>query len=250
MCLSDILAEHDYENIFLSSDYLENSLTDRFLLTHNYSKLYGLKELIDMGYKTSKNAYHNKNLWSGGIHDNTLLKASIDVLKEQKKNSDKNFFMSIMTLDTHAPVGTPNQKCLKNIMNEKNLRNYTIKESFKCTSVYVSDFVNEFNELNLENTKLIIIGDHLLMKTLKSKERYIYNKFFIDDELEIKRDYINFFDFYPSILEVMKFKINNAKGKVALGYSVFSNNDHYNLVNFTLKGSSKLYDNFWQINTK
>ena len=250
MCLSDILAEHDYENIFLSSDYLENSLTDRFLLTHNYSKLYGLKELIDMGYKTSKNAYHNKNLWSGGIHDNTLLKASIDVLKEQKKNSDKNFFMSIMTLDTHAPVGTPNHKCLKNIMNEKNLRNYTIKESFKCTSVYVSDFVNEFNELNLENTKLIIIGDHLLMKTLKSKERYIYNKFFIDDELEIKRDYINFFDFYPSILEVMKFKINNAKGKVALGYSVFSNNDHYNLVNFTLKGSSKLYDNFWQINTK
>ena len=43
-CLSDILADHNYENIFLSSDYLENSLTDIFLLTHNYSQLFELNE--------------------------------------------------------------------------------------------------------------------------------------------------------------------------------------------------------------
>ena len=251
-CLTDILAELDYENIFVSSDYLKNSMTDKFLLTHKYSKLYGLEELIDMGYKTSKNAYHNKRLWSGGIHDNTLLDASIDILKEHKKNSNKNFFMSIMTLDTHAPEGTPNQECLQNLMNKNDLKDFKITESFKCTSAYVRDFIDAFKELNLENTNLIIIGDHLLMKTLKKKhkDRYIYNKFLIDDKFEIKRDYINYYDFYPSILEVMNFNINNPDGKVALGYSIFSNTDQYNLINFNLKGTSKLYDDFWNLYTQ
>ena len=252
-CLSDILADHNYENIFLSSDYLENSLTDIFLLTHNYSQLFGLNELTNMGYKTSKNAYHNKNKWSGGIHDNVLLKASIDILKKQK-NNNKNFFMTIMTLDTHSPAGTPNQECLKKISDQRNLNRYTFKESFKCTSRYVSEFVKEFNNLNFENTQLIILGDHLLMKNLGDivniNERYIFNKFFIDGALEIKRDHINFFDFYPSILEIMNFKIKNKKGKVALGYSIFKKNDDYKVISSHMRGRSKLYDTFWQISTK
>ena len=90
------------------------------------------------------------------------------------------------------------------------------------------------------------------MKTLKKKpkDRYIYNKFLIDDKFEIKRDYINYYDFYPSILEVMNFNINNPDGKVALGYSIFSNTDQYNLINFNLKGTSKLYDDFWNLYTQ
>jgi len=126
----------------------------------------------------------------------------------------------------------------------------TFKDTFKCTSLYVSNFVNEFNKLNLKDTKLIIIGDHLFMKDLEVKERYIYNKFFIGNDLIFKRDHINFFDFYPSILEVMNFKINNEKGKVALGYSIFKENLNYEPINFTLKGSSNLYDTFWKLDEK
>ena len=157
--------------------------------------------------------------------------------------------MSIMTLDSHSPAGTPNPECLKTIMKKRNLNNFTIKESFKCTSAYVREFIEEFRNLNLDNTKLVIIGDHLLMKDLKFKEKYFYNKFFINNELDIKRDYINFFDLYPSILEVMKFRINNDKGKVALGFSVFTDYDKYQKIQTPLKGSSKLYDTFWQIKT-
>lgn len=248
-CLTDILSEYDYENIFLSSDYLENSLTDKFLLTHNYTNMYGLEELIEMGYKTSKKAFHNKKKWTGGIHDNILLDASIELLKK-KQNSKNKFFMTIMTLDTHSPNGTPNPECLKNVLELKNLNNYTFKDSFKCTSLYVSNFVNEFNKLNLKDTKLIIIGDHLFMKDLEVKERYIFNKFFIGNDLIFKRDYMNFFDFYPSILEVMNFKIYNENGKVALGYSIFKENLNYEPINFTLKGSSNLYDTFWKLDKK
>lgn len=81
-------------------------------------------------------------------------------------------------------------------------------------------------------------------------ERYIFNKFFIDGALEIKRDHINFFDFYPSILEIMNFKIKNKKGKVALGYSIFKKNDDYKVISSHMRGRSKLYDTFWQISTK
>ena len=112
--------------------------------------------------------------------------------------------MSIMTLDSHTPVGTPNPECLKNQINLKNINNWSIKESIKCTSIYVSNFIEKFNKLNLQNTRLIIIGDHLLMQDISLKNRYIYNKFFIDNKISFKRDYINFFDLYPSFLEVMK----------------------------------------------
>ena len=155
-----------------------------------------------------------------------------------------------MTLDTHAPSGTPNPKCLKQIMNMRNLNNWTIKESFKCTSKYVKNFINEFNNLNLEDTKLILIGDHLLMQDITNDKRFIYNKFFIEDEFTFKRDYMNFFDIYPSILELMKFNINNKYGKVGLGYSIFKKNEEYEILNFPFNGTSKLYDTFWQVKTK
>ena len=248
-CLSDILYKHDYENIFVSSDYLENSLTDKFLISHKYSKLFGLNELIELGYKTSKNAWHSKKSWSGGIHDNILLGAAIDILKNKKKNKkNKNFFMTIMTLDTHSPAGYPNRECLKNILDKRNFNNYTISESVKCTSIYVSKFINEFNKLELKNTKLVILGDHLFMGNVKSKHRYIYNKFFIDDKLKIERDDMNFYDLYPSLLEAMNFKINNDLGKVGLGYSIFRKNHEYKKIYSMIGGASKLYDKFWGMN--
>ena len=248
-CLSDILYEHDYENIFITSDKLENSLTDKFLLSHKYSNLFGLNKLIELGYETSKNAWHSKKSWSGGAHDNILLGAAIDILKNRKKDKkNKNFFMTIMTLDTHSPSGYPNRECLKNFLNKRNFNNYTISESVKCTSIYVSKFINDFNKLELKNTKLVIVGDHLLMGKIEVEDRYIYNKFFIDDKLKIERDDMNYYDLYPSLLEAMNFKINNDLGKVALGYSIFRKNQEYKKIYSMINGSSKLYDKFWGMN--
>tara|TARA_B100001175_G_scaffold244493_2_gene211044 strand:+ start:51 stop:1598 length:1548 start_codon:yes stop_codon:yes gene_type:complete len=246
-CLTDILHDHNYENIFISSDHLENSLTNNYLITHNFSRLLGIEELKNMGYQTSKNAWHNKNNWYGGIHDNILLHAAIDELKKLKKNKKNNFFMTIMTLDTHAPVGYPNKNCLKKILNKADLFNYEISDSVKCTVNYINNFINEFNKLNLKNTRLIIVGDHLFMGDLKVKNRYIYNKFFFEKNLKIRRNSMNFYDLYPTFLEAMDFKINNEYGKVGLGYSIFSRNKNYQKIDFKMKGNSKLYDQFWGI---
>ena len=58
-------------------------------MSHNYTKLLGIEELKNMGYVTSKNAWHNKKNWYGGIHDNILLKAAIDELNNLKSSSKK-----------------------------------------------------------------------------------------------------------------------------------------------------------------
>ena len=156
--------------------------------------------------------------------------------------------MSIMTLDTHSPAGYPNRECLKNFLNKRNFNNYKISDSVKCTSIYISKFINEFNKLELKNTKLVIVGDHLLMGKIEVEDRYIYNKFFIDDKLKIERDDMNYYDLYPSLLEAMNFKINNDLGKVALGYSIFRKNQEYKKIYSMINGSSKLYDKFWGMN--
>ncbi len=243
-CLTDILHENDYYNYFISSDDVENSLTNKFLETHNYTNFYGLKELTDLGYETSKQAYHNKKKWDGGIHDNILLQASLDILKNLK-NENKKFFMTIMTLDSHAPDGYPNRECLKERLDLINVNNYTIKDTVKCSSIYLSSFIEDFKKLNLKNTKLIVLGDHLLMKNLKKKDRYIFNQFYIDDNMQFERDYMNFYDLFPTFLEVINFKINNNFGKVGLGYSIFKNNPNYEIIDFTMNGSSVIYDSFW-----
>ena len=243
-CLTDILHENEYHNYFLSSDDIENSLTNKFLETHKYTNFYGLKELTDLGYETSKQAYHNKNKWNGGIHDNTLLQASLDILKDLK-NNNKKFFMTIMTLDSHAPDGYPNRECLEERLDLRNINNYTINDSVKCSSIYLSSFIESFKKLNLKNTKLIVLGDHLLMKNLNKKERYIFNQFYIGDNLKFERDYMNFYDLFPSFLEIINFKINNNFGKVGLGYSIFKKNLNYEIIDFTMDGTSVIYDNFW-----
>lgn len=246
-CLSDLLYQNSYENIFISSDNLSNSLTDKFLLSHHYTKLLGLNELKELGYQTSKKAYHYKKNWTGGIHDNILFEASLDILKEQK-NKKNNFFLTIMTLDTHAPAGYPNVECLKKTIKDRNLNNFTISDSVKCTSKYLNEFINNLNKLDLENTFLVIVGDHLLMQDLNSNDRYIYNNFFVKDELKIMRDYMNHYDLFPSLLEAMNFRIHNRHGKVGLGYSIFVDNPDYKKISFLMKGSSKLYDKFWGLN--
>ena len=85
------------------------------------------------------------------------------------------------------------------------------------------------------------------MGDLKVKNRYIYNKFFFEKNLKIRRNSMNFYDLYPTFLEAMDFKINNEYGKVGLGYSIFSRNKNYQKIYFKMKGNSKLYDQFWGI---
>ena len=67
----------------------------------------------------------------------------------------ENFFLSILTLDTHYPDGHSNEYC-KNNLDE----NYYKK--IECASILVKNFVDFLYEENFFiDTNVVIVADHL-----------------------------------------------------------------------------------------
>ena len=250
-CLSDLLKNSNYYNVFITSDDLKGSGFLNFTNTHHFDEVFGLDELYNLGFKTSKTAWHNKNNWYGGIHDDELLKFTINKIK-QLDNEKKQYFLTVFTLDTHAPEGYLNPKC------ETNNKDFNIKDVVKCTVKELELFIYEFKKLNLKNTNLVILGDHLFMdgtdgfknnEYFNTNERYVYNKFISTDEIFFNRDYMNFFDLYPSLVEFAGYEIK--EGKLGLGFSIFNNFNEKEYIfsdgDFLnkLEGNSDLYNSFW-----
>ena len=131
--------------------------------------------------------------------------------------------------------------------------------SVKCTVLSLRYFIDEFNKLNLKDTNLVILGDHLFMagsdgfnnkEYFNSQKRYVFNKFISDDVRNFNRNYMNFFDLYPSLLEYSGFKIKD--GRLGLGSSIFNEfkEDLYLFEDLKflkkLSGDSTFYNNLWQ----
>lgn len=250
-CLTDILKKSGYYNIFITSDDLVRSGFKNYTSSHNFDEAYGLDELYKLGIKTSKSAWHDKNKFYGGVHDDDLLKFTLNKIKEIDKKKNKYFF-TIFTLDTHAPSGYFNPKC-----NIK-IKTYDIKDVVVCTTLAIEKFIKEFKNLNLQNTNLVVLGDHLFMngadgfnndEYFNTSERYVFNKFISVDKFTFNRDYMNFFDLFPSLIEFTGQKIKD--GRLGLGLSVFNDlNKEKNIFSendflIKLEGDSKLYNELW-----
>ncbi len=247
-CIGDILKKNNYKNIILTSDDSRHGGYDVFGKTHGFDEIIDSRKLKDLNYETSRSAWHRyeKN-WYGGIHDNTLYKALIDILKK-KKISGENFFISVHTIDTHSPEGYPNPKCLYKILKKKEVMNYNFTHSFICSSIYLRKFLNEFNKLKMYNTNLVIVGDHLFMKTfdkIPDNERKIFNSFYFDEQFKIMRNDMNVFDLFPSFLNLAGITLKDKNQQAGLGYSIFTSNPKYKIINIPIKNSSNIYKEFW-----
>ena len=227
-CLSDISYKNDFNNIFITSDDVNNSGTNIFLKNHNYNEIYDLNYFSKNNYKLSKYAFHNKNKFKGGIHDKTIFEFIIE--KVESLNINKKYLITAFTLDTHAVDGYPSLSCLKKIVDKKDLNNYKYQDTVKCTADALAKFISRFYSKNLhKNFNLILIGDHLSMQNytkekIKETERSIFNQFYLIDKQKILKSKIIFFDLYPSLLEILGFDIEDNLNRVALGYSIFDKN--------------------------
>ena len=246
-CLTDILHQKNYKNILITSDNSESGGYDAFANTHKYDEIIDLDRLAKLGYKTSRRAWHfYKKNWYGGIHDNILYKALLDTIKKNYGKGHK-FFISAHTLDLHSPKGYPNPECLKEILSKENKNTFDYKDSVKCSSKYLSEFIDEFKKLKLKNTSLVIMGDHLFMGDIgvPKNKRHIYNSFLTEENLVFQRELINVFDFFPTLINLTGLKIKNKASQAGIGFSIFQENLDYKKLNFQLKNNSNLYKNFW-----
>ena len=239
-CLGDILKEDNYKNIFINAVDLNFVGTGLFFKDHGYDEVYGKKEFEKMSYN------FNGTTWGGGPHDSFLFQFAKKKVKKFK-NKNELFNLTILTTDTHQPNGFLEESCKKT--------NNTLNDTVKCTSKNINQFVKFLNEELPNKVNILILGDHLFQGNLELREKFndyprnIYNLFISQGNLNVKRNTITHYDFFPTILNLMGYEFN--ENKLGLGYSGVKeiNQNLYNTyikkLNENIQNKSKKYISFW-----
>ena len=244
-CLGDILKNQGYKNIFVNGPDLTFSGLGKFLKTHGYDEAYGRAEW----YKENKSK-DDMNDW--GLYDDLLFIEAEKQLDKLESNPNTPFNLTLLTIDTHGPNGFVSKHCAN--------RHGVTKDNFEgiveCTALQVRDFINHIqNKGYLENTSVVIFGDHLAMKNpvysklINNHQRHIFNVFINNGNLKKNREEIVGFDMFPSILTVLEFDVE--QGRLGLGYSGFGaknsmvNSDYYHEMQERLLGYSPRYAELW-----
>ena len=240
ICLGDLLKENGYENIFIGSHNTTFTGTGNFFKTHGYNQIYG-KEIYE-----KLNITFYPGSWGEGPNDSFLFDFSKKKINQLINNNQK-FLISILTTDTHEPFGYHDPKC--------NNLNKNIQSAIKCSSKNLLEFISFIETEYPDKMRIIILGDHLYRFGNKNnfvipKNRTIFNKFLANKNKKIMRDYINHYDFYPTILDFIDVGFND--NKIGLGYSGFKKvkQDEYKIQSDEIKrnilNKSKFYENFWK----
>lgn len=241
ICLGDVLHTHGYRNVFVGGSSLDFAGKGKFLRAHGYDEVIGKNELAETG----KYIFHN---W--GLHDDALfelLKNKVDILESEYKP----YNLTTLTLDTHHPKGHISPYC-----KSQGVVDY--RGIVRCTADLIQDFVMYLEGKGyLEHTQVIILGDHLSMKTNVMTEdldsiaaRTVYNKFILVNQLEKNREEIVHFDLFPTILYTLDFEFPD--NKLALGVSAFGSlNEKLNVNRFiymdnNVMSASAKYVSFWE----
>jgi len=241
-CLGDILKENDYKSIFINAVSLDFVGTGLFFKNHGYDEVYGKEEYENLSIPFEPGS------WGGSPHDSFLIDFAKNKLLKLKKNNEL-FNLTILTTDTHSPYGYLDPKCKK---SDKNLN-----DTFRCTSKNINSFINFLKEEYPNNLDIVILGDHLfhggnkeLDDKFKNQKRNIYNMFISKNDFDLKRNYINHYDLYPTILDFMGFQFSG--NRLGLGYSglkSFDNNEYENYIiklNENIQNKSETYKNFYK----
>ena len=240
VCLGDILKRNGYNNIFINGVDLNFVGTGLFFNNHGYDELYDKNEF------KKKSLNFDPGSWGGAPHDSFLFDFAKKRILDFKDNQ-KPFNLTLLTTDTHAPNGFLDKKC--------KINGSQFNDVVKCTSYNLKNFVKFINDELPYNTKIIIIGDHLFPEpnkigiTESVKERSIYNMFISNDRFIFKRNRINHYDLFPTILNFINFEFEN--NKLGLGFSALKEfkikeyENHIEYLNKNIQNRSKTYENFY-----
>ena len=213
VCLSDLLAQRGYRNVFMGGAASSFAGKDKFLRQHHYHEIYGKDEWLQRGASESA-----MNGW--GLYDADLFREAKARLRELASSKQK-FNLSLLTVDTHEPAGMLSAQCAQQGYAEQ------FDGIVSCSAAAVADFVR-FAERNgyLENTNVVIVGDHLSRKNPLSPQlaqmpqRTIFNAFLAHEAPAPNRAQLLHFDLLPTIMEFIGYQVPG--GRLGLGYSGFN----------------------------
>ena len=241
-CLSDVLASHGYQNVFLQGSNLRFQGFGHFLKTHHYNSIYGKEEWRHKGVK-------NNQMIGWGLPDDLLFqhaKSTLTKLISEKKP----FNLTIFTVDTHGPTGSLNTNCRQN-------GGQSFDDIVECTANEIAEFISFIAKQGwLEQLTIVVMGDHLAMgnpaisKLQSSPNRYVFNLIVSDKKLSKNTNSITHYDMFPTILSALGFNFSGnglALGRTALGLAtsnLFS--ERLAKLNMIYNHPSPAYNNLWQ----
>ncbi|MBR5370846.1 MAG: LTA synthase family protein [Oscillospiraceae bacterium] len=146
--LEDVLHDAGYFQFYMEGSDKKFARYDTYVGRYGDSVIYDSEDARNEGYLTDE----NKSFW--GLPDYALLEAAKDKLT-MLSQSDKPFFFSIYTIDTHGVEGGYRCKyCDPAIEND-------YAASVRCASIHVADFVRWIQQQDFyKDTVIVMVGDH------------------------------------------------------------------------------------------
>lgn len=152
-CLSDHLSEQGYLLDFLGGADLSFAGKGKFYRTHQFTRVDGRKELIDLLDEPPTSAW--------GVYDDDLLSLFAQRLNE-RADRKLPFGLFGLTLDTHHPEGHMPPACdgVEYADGSDPMLN-----AVHCSDRLVGKFIKTFQQSEAaENTVLLVMSDHLAMR--------------------------------------------------------------------------------------
>jgi len=215
LCLGDILAAHGYRNVFLGGAPLSFAGKGRFLRDHGYQEVHGQEE-----WQAAGAAPEESGAW--GLHDDALL-ARARTRLDQLHASGQPFNLTLLTLDTHNPIGFMSPDC-----RARGARDFA--GIVECTSTQVAAFVQFARDRGyLEDTAIVVIGDHPAMPNPLSDQlqhasrRGIFNLVVTEPPAVPNTEAVVPFDFFPTLVQLAGVRV--AGERLGLGYAALGRSE-------------------------
>ena len=216
-CLSDILSNKGYEQVFIQGSSGEFTQKKEYWSHHGNVGVHDIKYYKEKGL--IPRMYHV--FW--GFEDRKLYGlAKVELDSLSKKENPFAFYM--LTVDTHQPEGFVDEVCAKEMANEKG----SFPKALRCSSKLLGAFVSWAEKQPwYENTVISVMGDHT-MSVLSAKagvspsDSLYWTNFIINSAITtpVRERQYSSLDMYPTLLESMGFELKNHSA--GLGRSLYS----------------------------
>lgn len=190
-CLAEILKKEGYQTVFLGGASLDFAGKGQFLRDNGYDLALGIDDLP----KASRHKW--------GMFDRDLYQHGKELF-DGLASTEEPFLLTMLTLDTHHPDGTPSPECPPYGVSDETLLN-----AVHCADILVADFIEHVQASSVaDDTIIAIISDHLLIngepeEALSQNERRL--TFIILDPSRVSERFAGqstHFDVAPTILDV------------------------------------------------
>ena len=207
-CLAEFLQNDGFQTVYLGGATLEFAGKGRFLKDNGYARTLGLDELPAAA----------RQKW--GLYDSDLFDYGNDLFDALAVGKSP-FLLTLLTLDTHPPEGTPSPGC-PSYEGDRD----AMLSAVHCTDFLVGEFVEHVRRSSVaDNTVIAFVSDHLMMKgspldRLAQKERRL-NVMLLDPSRQAAQlsGPATHFDIAPTLLDA----VGLADAAVPFGHSLLRN---------------------------